>query len=87
MEEHWKSIVLHFSSLVLFVGSGLKMKTIENVFLTYSLFSMILGRCFYTAAAACEYIQYNYGFGMLLTLYTIGTISKSRKKGNWFITF
>ena len=39
-EEHLSFIVLHFTSLLLFVGSGLKLDTIRNV-LSYSLFMMI----------------------------------------------
>ena len=33
--------------------------------------------CFYIPAGAYEYIEYNYGFVMLLTLSSVGTIVKS----------
>ena len=41
---------------------------------------------FYIATSAYEYIDYNYGFGILLILYAVGTLAKSSAKENWFIT-
>ena len=38
------------------------------------------------AASAYECIDYNYGFGNLLTLYTVGTLAKRSGKENCFIT-
>ena len=49
--------------------------------------------CFYVAGGAYEYIEYNYGFLMLLTLYSVGTIVSDSitnvldsAKGNSLIT-
>ena len=38
------------------------------------------------SASAYEYTEYNYGFVMLLTLYSLGTIVKSGAKDNSFMT-
>ena len=38
------------------------------------------------SASAHEYIEYNYGFVMLLTLYSVGTIVKCDAKDNTFMT-
>ena len=38
------------------------------------------------SASAYKYIEYNYGFVMLLTLYNEGTIIKSGAKDNSFMT-
>ena len=55
--------MLHLTSTVLFAGSSLKLDTIENVVLPYSLFydnhyGALL--CCYIATGAYEYIEYNY---------------------------
>ena len=42
--------------------------------------------CFYIAVSAYEYTEYNYGFVMLLTLYSVGTIVESGAKDNSFMT-
>ena len=38
------------------------------------------------SASAYEYIEYKYGFVMLLTLYSVGTIVKIDAKDNSFMT-
>ena len=82
MEEQF--IVLHFPSVLLFVCSCLKLDAIGNVVFHIHLFynnqyGALL--CFYIAADAYEYIEYNYGFVMLLSLYGVGIIVKSWCKG------
>ena len=42
--------------------------------------------CFYIDAGAYEYIEYNYEFVMLLTLYSVGTILKRGAKDNSLMT-
>ena len=37
--------------------------------------------CFHNYAGAYEYIEYSYGFVMLLTLYSVGTIVKKQCQG------
>ena len=88
MEEHLQFLVFYFTLMVLFLQ--LPKTGYHRKCLAILTFSMIISMGLYyvstIAAGAYEYIEYNSGFVMLLTLYTVGTIVKNSAKDNLLMT-